>query len=121
MLCWFHRLVEIAEEVEEDQCFLFGHLTPDVDHVRYLNQYEAMPLNERCAELAKVSDLRGDITPCLTDTLASQVFDAIKGGMFGNGGGDTYSALLYTVEHVDHVGVPRRSGFCILLNNSYIQ
>lgn len=46
--------VEIAEEVDEEQCFLFGHLTPDVDHVRYLNKYQAMPLQERCAELAKV-------------------------------------------------------------------
>ncbi|KAG7562385.1 hypothetical protein FFLO_02165 [Filobasidium floriforme] len=75
--------VEIAEEVDEEQCFLFGHLTPDVDHVRYLNEYQAMPLQERCAELAKV-------------------FDAIKGGMFGNGNGDNYTSLLYTVEHVDH-------------------
>jgi glucan phosphorylase len=71
MTCCSCRLVEIAEEVEEDQCFLFGHLTPDVDHVRYLNQYEAMPLNERCAELAKVSALRNDIAPDVTDTLAS--------------------------------------------------
>ena len=63
MSCCSDRPVEIAEEVEEDQCFLFGHLTPDVDHVRYLNQYEAMPLNERCAELAKVSDLHDEIRP----------------------------------------------------------
>ena len=26
--------------------------------------------------------------------------------MFGNGGGDTYSALLYTVEQIDHVSRP---------------
>lgn len=77
-------LVEIAEEAGEEQCFLFGHLTPDVDHVRYLNRYQAMPLNERSPELAKV-------------------FKAIRDGMFGPGDGNYYGPLLDTVEHVDHV------------------
>jgi glucan phosphorylase len=50
-------IVEIAEEVDEEQCFLFGHLTPDVDQVRYLNQYQPMSLQDRSPELTKVSRL----------------------------------------------------------------
>lgn len=75
--------VEIAEEAGEEQCFLFGHLTPDVEKVRYMNRYEGLTLQERSPELAKV-------------------FEVIRGGLFGNGNGNNYQGLLDTVEHVDH-------------------
>jgi starch phosphorylase len=75
-LTWTILKSEIAEDAGEDQCFMFGHLTKDVDNVRYNNSYNPTPLEQRSPELA-------------------QVFKAIESGMFGDG--NVYQPLLQTV------------------------
>lgn len=72
--------IEIAEDAGEDQCFMFGHLTPQVDGVRYNNTYQPTPLEQRSPELA-------------------QVFQSIESGIFGD---HVYEALLKTVYDHDH-------------------
>ncbi len=71
--------VEIAEEAGEECCFLFGYLTHQVEDVRYQNQYQPSPLEQRSPELA-------------------EAVKAIKGGMFGE---NIYDPFLHTIENVD--------------------
>ncbi|KAK1922468.1 carbohydrate phosphorylase-domain-containing protein [Papiliotrema laurentii] len=73
--------IEIAEDAGEDQCFMFGHLTDQVNQVRYNNTYNPVPLDERSPELAAV-------------------FKYIESGAFGDG--HIYEALLKTVYEHDH-------------------
>jgi starch phosphorylase len=56
---------------------MFGHLTEQVQDVRFANSYNPLPLEQRSPELAKV-------------------FKYIEGGAFGDG--QTYEALLKTVS-----------------------
>lgn len=73
--------VEIAEEVGEEQCFLFGYLAHDVDEVRYQNQYNPNPIAQRSQACA-------------------DAIQAIRSGMFGNG---DYNPFLDTItEHGDY-------------------
>ncbi|WVO18296.1 hypothetical protein L204_106011 [Cryptococcus depauperatus] len=73
--------VEIAEDAGEDQSFLFGHLTEQVEGVRYTNSYQSTSLEQRSPELA-------------------EVFKAIEAGTFGDGG--VYGPLLKTVYDHDY-------------------
>ncbi|KAK8843410.1 hypothetical protein IAR55_007067 [Kwoniella newhampshirensis] len=73
--------VEIAEDAGEDQSFLFGHLTEQVEGVRFSNSYQPTPLEQRSSEL-------------------QDVFRAIESGTFGDG--QTYEPLLKTVYEHDY-------------------
>nr|XP_031862304.1 uncharacterized protein CI109_002269 [Kwoniella shandongensis]KAA5529376.1 hypothetical protein CI109_002269 [Kwoniella shandongensis] len=73
--------VEIAEDAGEDQSFLFGHLTEQVEGVRFSNSYQPTPLEQRSSEL-------------------QDVFRAIESGTFGDGG--IYEPLLKTVYEHDY-------------------
>ena len=73
--------IEIAEDAGEDQCFMFGHLTEQVQQVRYNNSYNPTPLEQRSPELAAV-------------------FKFIESGAFGDGG--IYEALLKTVSGLSY-------------------
>ncbi|BEI91712.1 uncharacterized protein CcaverHIS019_0405320 [Cutaneotrichosporon cavernicola] len=73
--------IEIAEDVGEENAFLFGHLAADVEAVRYSNAYQPTPLEERSPELA-------------------EVFHAIQSGMFGDG--SVYDPVLKTVYDNDY-------------------
>ncbi|KAG8933695.1 Non-essential glycogen phosphorylase [Tulasnella sp. 417] len=46
--------IEIAEEVGEENVFFFGHLTPNVEDLRYNHQYHPTSLEERSPALAVV-------------------------------------------------------------------
>lgn len=69
--------VEIAEDAGEDQCFMFGYLSDQVQQIRYNNSYNPLPLEQRSPELARV-------------------FKEIESGAFGDG--HIYEALLKTVS-----------------------
>ncbi|KAF7976533.1 hypothetical protein HWV62_13809 [Athelia sp. TMB] len=73
--------IEIAEEVGESNVFFFGHLTPDVENLRYQNQYHHVPIEQKCPALANV-------------------LNAVAGGLFGDGG--VYEPLLNTIRQGDH-------------------
>lgn len=74
-------LVEIAEEAGEEQCFLFGYLAEDVDEVRYQNQYNPTPIEQRSQACA-------------------DAIQAVRSGMFGNG---DYNPFLDTItQHGDY-------------------
>lgn len=68
---------EIAEDVGEENAFLFGYLAADVEAVRYANSYNGSTLEERSPELF-------------------QAFKAIESGTFGDG--HVYEPLLKTVS-----------------------
>ncbi|KAJ9097299.1 hypothetical protein QFC21_004968 [Naganishia friedmannii] len=73
--------VEIAEEAGEEQCFLFGYLAEDVDEVRYQNQYNPSPIEQRSQACANA-------------------IQAVRSGMFGSG---DYNPFLDTItEHGDY-------------------
>jgi len=73
--------IEIAEDAGEDQCFMFGHLTDQVQQVRLNNSYNPLPLDQRSPELA-------------------EVFKTIEAGTFGDG--NVYAPLLATVYEHDY-------------------
>lgn len=73
--------IEIAEDAGEDQCFMFGHLTDQVQQVRFNNSYNPLPLEQRSPELA-------------------EVFKTIEANAFGDG--NVYQALLRTVYEHDY-------------------
>ena len=68
--------IEITREIGESNIFLFGNLAEDVEDLRHAHTYGKFQLDE---------DLK-------------KVFDAIKGGMFGDAG--HFSALCNSI--VDH-------------------
>lgn len=70
--------IEIAEDVGEENAFLFGHLAQDVEAVRYANSYNQTSLEERSPELF-------------------EVFKAIEANKFGDG--HVYEPLLKTVSN----------------------
>ncbi|ETW79674.1 glycosyltransferase family 35 protein [Heterobasidion irregulare TC 32-1] len=72
--------IEIAEEVGEDNVFFFGHLTPDVEDLRYQHTYHPVPVEEKSPALA-------------------HVLNAVSSGIFGDGG--VYEPLLNTVRQGD--------------------
>ncbi|KAA1466891.1 glycosyltransferase family 35 protein [Dentipellis sp. KUC8613] len=72
--------IEIAEEVGEDNVFFFGHLTPDVEGLRYQHVYHPIPVEEKSPALA-------------------HVLDTVSSGAFGDG--SVYEPLLNTVRHGD--------------------
>lgn len=59
--------IEIAEEVGEQNVFFFGHLTDDVEDLRYQHVYHPVPIEQKCPRLAKV-------------------IDEVASGRFGDGG-----------------------------------
>ncbi|KAK0219004.1 glycogen phosphorylase [Armillaria fumosa] len=73
--------IEIAESVGESNVFFFGHLTPDVEDLRYQHLYHPIPIEEKCPALANV-------------------LNKISEGMFGDG--SVYEPLLNTIRQVDH-------------------
>ncbi|TFY73832.1 hypothetical protein EWM64_g10180 [Hericium alpestre] len=73
--------IEIAEEVGEDNVFFFGHLTPDVEDLRYQHTYHPIPIEEKAPGLAKV-------------------IDYISAGAFGDGA--VYEPLLNTIRQGDY-------------------
>ncbi|WVW79209.1 hypothetical protein I302_101175 [Kwoniella bestiolae CBS 10118] len=88
--------VEIAEDAGEDQSFLFGHLTEQVEGVRFTNSYQPTPLEQRSAELA-------------------EVFKAVESGTFGEG--STYESLLKTVYEHDYYLVSNDFGSYLAAEN----
>ncbi|KAH8986590.1 glycosyltransferase family 35 protein [Lactarius akahatsu] len=72
--------IEIAEEVGEDNVFFFGHLTPDVEDLRYQHTYHPIPVEQKCPALA-------------------HVLDTVSSGIFGGDG--VYEPLLNTVRQGD--------------------
>lgn len=72
--------IEIAEEVGEDNVFFFGHLTPDVEDLRYQHTYHPVPVEEKSPALA-------------------HVLNTVSSGIFGDGG--VYEPLLNTVRQGD--------------------
>ncbi|KAH9001920.1 glycosyltransferase family 35 protein [Lactarius hatsudake] len=72
--------IEIAEEVGEDNVFFFGHLTPDVEDLRYQHTYHPIPVEQKCPALA-------------------HVLNTVSSGIFGGDG--VYEPLLNTVRHGD--------------------
>ncbi|KAI0053516.1 glycosyltransferase family 35 protein [Auriscalpium vulgare] len=73
--------IEIAEEVGEDNVFFFGHLTPDVEDLRYQHAYHPIPVEEKCPALASV-------------------LNTVSSGAFGDGG--IYEPLLNTIRQGDY-------------------
>jgi len=59
----------------------FGHLTPDVEKLRYEHTYHPVPVEQKCPELAKV-------------------LDAVSSNIFGGNG--VYEPLLNTVRQGDY-------------------
>ncbi|KAH9990866.1 glycosyltransferase family 35 protein [Russula vinacea] len=72
--------IEIAEEVGEDNVFFFGHLTPDVEDLRYQHTYHPIPVEEKSPALA-------------------HVLNTVSSGIFGGDG--VYEPLLNTVRQGD--------------------
>ncbi|KAI0060095.1 glycosyltransferase family 35 protein [Artomyces pyxidatus] len=72
--------IEIAEEVGEDNVFFFGHLTPDVEPLRYQHTYHPIPVEEKSPALAAV-------------------LNTVSSGIFGADG--IYEPLLNTVRQGD--------------------
>jgi len=72
--------IEIAEEVGEDNVFFFGHLTPDVEDLRYQHTYRPIPVEEKSPALARV-------------------LNTVSSGIFGGDG--VYEPLLNTVRQGD--------------------
>ena len=70
-----------------DICFqtnatvFFGHLTPDVEQLRYQHTYHPVPIEQKCPELARV-------------------LDAVSANTFGGDG--VYEPLLNTVRQGDY-------------------
>ncbi|KAF8650229.1 hypothetical protein AX14_008614 [Amanita brunnescens Koide BX004] len=73
--------IEIAEEVGESNVFFFGHLTPNVEDLRYQHVYHPIPLEKKSPALARV-----------IDTIAS--------GYFGDS--SAYQPLLGTILQNDY-------------------
>ncbi|EIM84344.1 glycosyltransferase family 35 protein [Stereum hirsutum FP-91666 SS1] len=73
--------IEIAEEVGEDNVFFFGHLTPDVEDLRYQHTYHPVPVEEKSPALA-------------------HVLNTVSSGAFGDGG--VYEPLLNTIRQGDY-------------------
>jgi starch phosphorylase len=73
--------IEIAEQVGEDNVFFFGHLTPDVDKLRYEHTYHPTPIEQKCPALAHV-----------LNTISANTF----------GGDGVYEPLLNTVRQGDY-------------------
>ncbi|KAI0318398.1 glycosyltransferase family 35 protein [Amylostereum chailletii] len=73
--------IEIAEEVGEDNVFFFGHLTPDVEDLRYQHTYHPVPVEQKSPALA-------------------HVLNTVSSGIFGGGG--VYEPLLNTVRQGDY-------------------
>lgn len=46
--------IEIAEEVGEENVFFFGHLTPDVEPLRYNHRYHPVSVEQKSPALAAV-------------------------------------------------------------------
>jgi len=72
--------IEIAEEVGEDNVFFFGHLTPDVEDLRYQHTYRPIPVEEKSPALA-------------------HVLNTVSSGIFGGDG--VYEPLLNTIRQGD--------------------
>ncbi|KAG9040375.1 Non-essential glycogen phosphorylase [Tulasnella sp. UAMH 9824] len=73
--------IEIAEEVGEENVFFFGHLTPNVEDLRYNHQYHPVPLEQTSPALAVVVDV-------------------IAQGRFGDG--SIYEPFLNTIRTGDY-------------------
>jgi starch phosphorylase len=73
--------IEIAEEVGDNNVFFFGHLTPDVEELRYQHLYHPVPVKEKSPGLEKV-------------------LLQIQDGLFGDG--SVYQPLLDTIWKHDH-------------------
>ncbi|EIN05688.1 glycosyltransferase family 35 protein [Punctularia strigosozonata HHB-11173 SS5] len=73
--------IEIAEEVGEENVFFFGHLTPDVEGLRYQHAYSPIPVEQKSPGLANV-------------------LNQISAGRFGDG--SVYEPLLNTVRQGDY-------------------
>ncbi|KAG8934308.1 Non-essential glycogen phosphorylase [Tulasnella sp. 417] len=73
--------IEIAEEVGEENVFFFGHLTPNVEDLRYNHQYHPVPLEKTSPALAVVVDV-------------------IAQGRFGDG--SVYEPFLNTIRTGDY-------------------
>ncbi|KAG8950987.1 Non-essential glycogen phosphorylase [Tulasnella sp. 424] len=73
--------IEIAEEVGEENVFFFGHLTPNVEDLRYNHRYRPVPLEQRSPALAVVVDV-------------------IAQGRFGDG--SIYEPFLNTIRTGDY-------------------
>lgn len=73
--------IEIAEEVGEENVFLFGHLAPAVEDLRYQHQYHPIPLTQRSPALAVI-------------------LDEISAGRFGDA--STYEPLVATIRTGDY-------------------
>jgi len=73
--------IEIAEEVGEDNVFFFGHLTPDVEDLRYQHTYRPIPIEEKSPNLA-------------------HVLNTVSSGIFGGDG--VYEPLLNTIRQGDY-------------------
>lgn len=70
--------IEITREIGEENIFLFGNLSEDVEDIRHQHTYEGVLLDESLVK----------------------VFDAIHNNMFGNA--DEFKALTNTVINHDH-------------------
>ncbi|KAG6336747.1 hypothetical protein ID866_2352 [Astraeus odoratus] len=73
--------IEIAEEVGSSNVFFFGHMTPDVEEIRYQHTYHPVPVEEKSPALA-------------------EVLNQIASGLFGDGG--VYEPLLNTIRQGDY-------------------
>ncbi|KAF8317894.1 putative glycogen phosphorylase [Clavulina sp. PMI_390] len=73
--------IEIAEEVGEENVFLFGHLAPAVEDLRHQHRYHPVELAQRSPALAVI-------------------LDEISAGRFGDG--STYEPLIGTIRHGDY-------------------
>jgi len=73
--------IEIAEEIGDDNVFFFGHLTPDVEDLRYQNTYHPIPVEQKSPALA-------------------HVLNTVSSGIFGGDG--VYEPLLNTIRQGDY-------------------
>lgn len=73
--------IEIAEEVGESNVFFFGHLTPEIEDLRYQHTYHPVPVEEKSPGLA-------------------HVLNQVSAGVFGDGG--VYEPLLNTIRQSDY-------------------
>jgi len=73
--------IEIAEEVGDNNVFFFGHLTPDVENLRFQHIYHPVSLEEKCP-------------------LLNNVIKKIAGGAFGDA--QIYEPLLNTITQSDY-------------------